>query len=113
MDVKNEAEQHIFWKHGKGNLSFWHDNWTNKGALSNIVQQGNKPMKIKVSNFINQNQWNLSKLNFVLPANIVSEVQDIKFDLQSVDYPIWLPDQSGLFSSKSAWQKSGSPGLVF
>ncbi|KAG5610509.1 hypothetical protein H5410_021790 [Solanum commersonii] len=53
-----------------------------------------------VFDFINQNQWNLTKLNFVLPANIISEVKHINFDLHNVDYHILLLDHSGLFSSK-------------
>lgn len=85
MDIKSEAEQHIFWKLGNGNLSFWYDNWANKGALANIFQQGSKPMKIKVSNFINQNQWNIEKLKSVLPDNIVNEVKDINFDLKELN----------------------------
>lgn len=51
MDTIKDCEQHILWKVGKGDLSFWWDNWSNKGALENVIHQWVKPKKVKVFEF--------------------------------------------------------------
>lgn len=103
MDAKNECEQHILWKVGKGNLSFWWDNWSNKGALANILHQRNKSKKVRVFEFFSNSQWNLDKLHANLPANLIPHILSIKLSTDKKDQPVWTPDHTRVFSSKPAW----------
>lgn len=103
MDARTECEKHIFWKIGKGDVSFWWDNWTNKGALANLIEQSSRAKKILVSDFIVHNTWNLDKLNDLLPPNLVTHIQTINISPENEDYSIWTADPSGSFSIKSAW----------
>ncbi|KAH0711931.1 hypothetical protein KY289_007890 [Solanum tuberosum] len=92
MDARNDCEHNIFWKVGNGNLSFWWDNWTNRGALAGLIECDNHPKSIKVSDFIAHNQWNTGKLHEYLPSDFVTHILSI-----------WTSDHTGSFSTKSAW----------
>lgn len=112
MDARNDCEHNILWKVGNGNLSFWWDNWTNIGALAMLVDQSTHSKNTKVSDFINSNHWNTSKLHEILPSDLVVHILTIKIFVGNQDHAVWTPEHTGSFSSKSAWnalrQSNGS-----
>jgi len=112
MDARNDCEHNILWKVGNGNLSFWWDNWTNIGALAMLVDQSTHSKNTKVSDFINSNHWNTSKLHEILPSDLVVHILTIKIFAGNQDHAVWTPEHTGSFSSKSAWnalrQSNGS-----
>ena len=81
MDARNDCEQN-------GNLSFWWDNWTNRGALSMLVDQNTHSKNIKVSDFINSNHWNTSKLYEILPSGLVVHILTIKIFAGNQDHAV-------------------------
>lgn len=104
MEAKTNFEQHILWKIGYGNISFWWDNQLGIGPLARQVPQGYRSKKITVSLFINSNRWKEQELRKILPDHNVYQILNITIEPNREDYPIWLADENGEFSCKSAWK---------
>ncbi|XP_070050523.1 uncharacterized protein [Nicotiana tomentosiformis] len=104
MDSKKNAEMFIFCKIGRGDVSFWWNNWTGLGALANIVPGGRTSKNTKVHEFIHEGAWMRDKLMGKVSESIVNTIQKIKINVDKRDYPIWLLKNIGEFICKSAWQ---------
>lgn len=104
MDSKKNAEMSIFCKIGRGDVSFWWDNWTVLGALANIVPGGRTSKNTKVQEFIHEGAWMRDKLMGKVSESTVNTIQKIKINVDKRDYPIWLLEKTGEFTCKSAWQ---------
>ncbi|KAK4721274.1 hypothetical protein R3W88_011507 [Solanum pinnatisectum] len=102
MDSKEKVKPLILWKVGKGDVSFWWDNWTNLGPLANLVQNQRTPKKT-LKDFYRNNSWNIVKLKRILTHNVINSIVTIKFNNSKQDLSIWTPDSTGNFNSKSAW----------
>ncbi|XP_019266683.1 PREDICTED: uncharacterized protein LOC109244105 [Nicotiana attenuata] len=103
MDIKKDVEPAIFWKIGRGQISFWWDNWTGLGALANLVHAIRTPKNTLVKDFIQAGSWRREKLLEVLPLNVVNVVQEVDINELRNDCPYWMPENSGVFTCKSAW----------
>lgn len=57
-----------------------------------------------VKDFIVNGSWNQTKLMRYLPQNLISAILNIDFNSDRSDTPIWIPDQLGIYTCKSAWQ---------
>ncbi|XP_070036600.1 uncharacterized protein [Nicotiana tomentosiformis] len=87
MDNKEDAEKFILWKIGKGNVSFWWDNWTGRGALAKLRQLPNASRHTKVLNFIEEGRRNVTKLKEVLPDSFISNILKIEIYGCNEDLP--------------------------
>ncbi|XP_059289936.1 uncharacterized protein LOC132043485 [Lycium ferocissimum] len=104
VEIRRYCEHNINWKVGKGNLSFWWDNWTGKGPLAQLIHQGYKSKKIKVSDYIMDGKWNTDKLLNLVPNSMIMDIKNIKIYNDGIDFPTWTPDHNGIFTCKSAWK---------
>lgn len=84
MNVKLQVEQFILWKTGKGNVSFWQDNQTTKGALANLINFNNAPRNAKIYDFFNDTGWNIPKIR-ELPNYLSNDIKDIQIHLNKDD----------------------------
>lgn len=104
LKIRDKAEENIRWEIQKGNYTFWWDNWTGKGALANILQGSGRSSKVQVKYFIINGEWNIVKLNNVLPVHIMDSVAQLDIgDQNEDDFPVWTTSNDGRFSSNSAW----------
>lgn len=46
--IKEDMDQRILWKVGRGEVSLWYDNWTKLGALWKFLPEDRKPSNIKL-----------------------------------------------------------------
>ena len=89
------------------NLSFWFDNWTQKGPLRQLVQ-GPLPRGVaewKVKDIASVEGWSWDSIPFVIPQDIKMEIQATPYALaaSSKDRLMWKDSQSGNFDMKSAY----------
>lgn len=68
MNVKNIAKPNMIWN-STASCNFEWDNWTGKGALANLCPNVSTPTKTLVSDFIDDLQWNVNKLEVVFPSH--------------------------------------------
>lgn len=101
MEIKEETEKYILWKIGKGNLSFWWDNWTGQGALANLGVNYPTPKGTKVQQFIRSKKWDVTRLQAIIPHRLVRIIRKIKIHPMDDDRPVWTLEQSGKFSCNS------------
>lgn len=95
---------HISWKIQNGSSRFWWDNWTRKRPLAYLSQGTRKSAKTQVNNFIHNGQWDINRLNQVLPSHIPDFIMNIDIDnCLEDDFPVWSISDDGQFSNKSAW----------
>lgn len=55
--LKYEVEQNILWRVGRGNSSFWYDNWTNFGPLSSSLSEDVGYDNTKVNEVYRDGVW--------------------------------------------------------
>ncbi|XP_060171020.1 uncharacterized protein LOC132602004 [Lycium barbarum] len=102
-DIRARCEQHVLWKVGQGNLSFWWDNWTGLGPIAYLLPTEYRAKRVRVSEFIYDGKWNTLTLSNLLPDHIWQHIAKIGIEPDKDDYPVWLPDPSGRFTCKFAW----------
>ncbi|KAL2248543.1 UNVERIFIED_CONTAM: putative ribonuclease H protein [Sesamum indicum] len=99
---RKEADKQIFWSLGKGHISFWFDNWIGEKPLFEIMpdfEWNTTP----VNNYWENNSWNVAKLREVLTADMVHQICQIPFDVDTSDTPLWKLSGDGIFSMKATW----------
>ncbi|PHT75383.1 hypothetical protein T459_18905 [Capsicum annuum] len=85
MNIKDKCETHMIWKIGKGNLSFWWNNWSGKGSIAKHLHLVHKSKNTKVAEFIREGKWDESHLRLELPANIVDDIMKIQIHKDQYD----------------------------
>ncbi|XP_070035134.1 uncharacterized protein [Nicotiana tomentosiformis] len=104
LKTRSKAEMHISWKIQNGSSSFWWDNWTGKGPLAYMSQGTRKSTKTQVNSFIYNGQWDINRLNQVLPSHIPDFIMNIDIgNCLEEDFPVWSISDDGQFSIKSSW----------
>ncbi|XP_019260384.1 PREDICTED: uncharacterized protein LOC109238391 [Nicotiana attenuata] len=128
LKTRRKVEVHIKWSIQNGSSSFWWDNWTSDGPLAHQVQGIRKSPKTQVKDFLTNGQWDINRLNQVLPSHITDFICriDIGNDAED-DFPIWTLSDDGnvpqvesmqhVFveseAAKHIWKNIGSPlGIV-
>ncbi|XP_059281358.1 uncharacterized protein LOC132035056 [Lycium ferocissimum] len=66
IQARELIEHQIWWQLGMGNSQFWFDNWTGMGALYFIVEGFDESIQ-NVSDVVENGNWNMTKLNSLLP----------------------------------------------
>ncbi|XP_070046502.1 uncharacterized protein [Nicotiana tomentosiformis] len=103
--VRKIAEQHMVWHINEGNSIFWWDNWTCKGPLANLTPGTYKNPKILVREFIQNGEWNINKLQDILPSSIVQHIKKIEIGNYSLpDKIYWDLSLNGRYSNKTTTQ---------
>lgn len=90
------------------NLNFWHDNWTHKGPIRQLIQCP-LPMGVsdwKVKDIASIGGWNWELIPFDVPQELKLEIQAIPYALaaRSMDRIAWKDSLRGGFNMKSAYQ---------
>ncbi|XP_019197385.1 PREDICTED: uncharacterized protein LOC109191256 [Ipomoea nil] len=99
VEARENMEKEIEWRLGKGELSFWWDNWNGKGAITtrhNI--RGKTKSKDLVKDFWLGNRWKEESLQ----EPVRRDIRGLSLRQNVEDTPIWLPDKSCGFSLASA-----------
>nr|XP_009778851.1 PREDICTED: uncharacterized protein LOC104228141 [Nicotiana sylvestris] len=73
-DIKYELEQNIIWLPGKGDVSFWYDNWTGPGPLYIHLPANAKPKDVKIKEVLTQGSWQLDSMGIEVPESVRDEV---------------------------------------
>lgn len=78
-ELKLKVEDKIWWKIGKGEISFWFDNWSNLGPLYTMLDDVNVCQNIKVNEVLRHGKWDWNSLEHQLPDNVKKTIisQDI------------------------------------
>ncbi|XP_070048978.1 uncharacterized protein [Nicotiana tomentosiformis] len=106
LEVKDQAEENILWNINNGDTNFWWDNWTGKGALAKIHPSPARSHRKRVSDYITQGTWNMTKLSEVLPVTMVNHILTVPIGKhEHEDYHIWAKSEDGKFSTKSVYHK--------
>lgn len=103
MNIKSKVYHLILWRINKGNSDFW---WDNRSGLEKLAQFGGASTSVKgqINNYINDTEWNTTKLQHVFLGNVVSQILKITINSSNLeDRPIWTATTYGKFSCKSAW----------
>ncbi|XP_020599702.1 uncharacterized protein LOC110039090 [Phalaenopsis equestris] len=87
LNIRQTAENLFIWDLGKGDISFWIDNWCPKDWLSPISSVPNTDLK--VAECWEDEDWSLLKLSNILQANSVTKITSIKIDRSKPDKIIW------------------------
>lgn len=90
------------WKIGKGDASFWWDNWTNLAPIAKLSQNQRTPEKTMVKDLCNDDTWIIAKLRRILPQNVINSIITIQFKPERQHLPIRNPELTRKFISKSA-----------
>ncbi|KAK6777637.1 hypothetical protein RDI58_024355 [Solanum bulbocastanum] len=105
MRNKHKVEKLIQWNLKSGSCSFWWDNWLGVGPLAYFTTASNRFNNDKVSDFIENGQWNMSKMVQLAPQNHIHSILSTQLQLQQdkPDQAVWNLNTNGLFSVTSAW----------
>lgn len=76
--MRDKVEKYICWKVNSGKCYLWWDDWTLQGSLYSLANLPNKP-SLKVNIFLQGRDWDLDRLNFIIPGNILNIVKNIHF----------------------------------
>ncbi|KAF6160104.1 hypothetical protein GIB67_018884, partial [Kingdonia uniflora] len=91
------------WSLGKGEMSFWFDNWTGEGRFSELLNL-ECMQQIKVKNaVVNNNNCNWQQLEHDIPTHWKQTLSHKFFLNEDDDAPLWGPSEKGDFTIKSAW----------
>ena len=91
------------WIVREGNLSFWYDNWDDRGPLCAIHPVIGHPL-LKIKECHLDNGWDFSLLERLVGYQQASHLwQLLARSKEGNDVLIWLKDNNGNFSTKSAW----------
>nr|XP_033509671.1 uncharacterized protein LOC117274475 [Nicotiana tomentosiformis] len=80
-----------------------------KGALAKIHPCPARSHRKRVSDYITQGTWNMTKLSEVLPVTMVNHILTVPIGKhEHEDYPIWAKTEDGKFSTKTVYQKESN-----
>ncbi|KAG6516738.1 hypothetical protein ZIOFF_027212 [Zingiber officinale] len=99
IKIRSIVENQIGWTVGGGRVRFWYDEWLDRGLLFKPCVLAGNPDAL-VSDFIEEQDWNLNKVRVVLPFSVAEEVADVAMRGGDTDM-IWKLSSDGKFSMKS------------
>lgn len=88
-------------------LYFWYEKWTSLGALYHWLPEVSEEEEIEIKQFAEEGRWRPDLLTQYLPEEIVQHITttiNLPQNVEEHDSPIWMLEQNGKFSVKSAWQ---------
>ena len=99
----------VRWTCGRdSSLNFWSDNWSNLGALRQILYgpMSREIEKLRVKDVVSTSEWDWSITSFELLDFVKQELQAMPFALSShgEDKLTWKESEHGLFNLGSAYK---------
>ncbi|KAK4707366.1 hypothetical protein R3W88_033055 [Solanum pinnatisectum] len=103
--MRNKQTNHIPWKIRSGSSSFWWDNWLRVGPLAHFTTNSNRFNNDKVTDFMEDGQWNTRKVSQLAPHEQVQKILSFQIQLQQgqQDQAVWTLNSNGIFSVSSTW----------
>ncbi|PIN17586.1 hypothetical protein CDL12_09767 [Handroanthus impetiginosus] len=101
---KEAVDTHIFWKIGSGALHFWTDHWCGDAAFNHGIDAISNTADPVANFWTTTGEWDVAKLNNVLPSELVDIVLDVPIYKDEKDHPIWKLSHNGNFTTKSVWE---------
>lgn len=91
------------WKVNEGDLSFWYDKFLDEGPLYDLEHQI-EFLENRIKELLINDIWDIGKLQDMVGPQLVTKIMETTRNLSNKkDVLIWLPNKSGSFSTKSAW----------
>lgn len=101
LQIREVAEQNLWWLVRSGQCNFWFDNWLGSGPLCQRLQSVSNHL---VADFVVSGQWNLQLLRHWVPNDIVLEIITKLAPTGSTDdSAVWALTESGDFSIASSY----------
>ncbi|XP_042959541.1 uncharacterized protein LOC122294687 [Carya illinoinensis] len=93
------------WKVREGNISLWFDNFLPGGPISEMISQVEEP-NTRLKDLLDKNRWEDERIQRLMDRQTANEVIQLVGKLKDEkDVLVWLPEKSGTFSTKSAWNE--------
>lgn len=94
---------------GRGEVSFWYDNWSSLGPLFMEIDNNESLSHILLKEVFINGRWEWDKLETQLDNNMKSRIMElhISLDEQKKDKAVWTPTTDGKFTVGSAWDICG------
>nr|XP_027109299.1 uncharacterized protein LOC113729174 [Coffea arabica] len=106
LQIREVAEQNLWWEMRSGQCNFWFDNWMGSGPLCQRLQSVSDHL---VRDFVLNGRWNQQLLRLWVPDDIVSEIITKVAPVGSADdRAVWALTESGDFSIASTYVLLGS-----
>ncbi|CDP11040.1 unnamed protein product [Coffea canephora] len=106
LQIREVAEQNLWWEMRAGQCNFWFDNWMGSGPLCQRLQSVSDHL---VRDFVLNGRWNQQLLRLWVPDDIVSEIVTKVAPVGSADdRAVWALTESGDFSISSTYELLGS-----
>ena len=108
MKCKELIRQGMIWIVGDGKMiSYWFDNWFENKCLSDLLNLDPDEIinpDMKVCEFIQNQQWNVSKLDqYISRGDIIQKIIGVPLPITAIsDSYCWGLSASGKFTAKSA-----------
>ncbi|XP_020680467.2 uncharacterized protein LOC110098095 [Dendrobium catenatum] len=109
--IKWEAENYIQWGIGIGEVAFSQYNWLGTGSIDNYLNT-HTIVNTRVNEFFYNGEWNIPKLQEVVPFDIVEKIIQIPLQLQVKDKILFMLSSSGNFFLKRIWDETRIKGEV-
>lgn len=95
----------MIWQVNSGSCIFWWDNWTGKGPIAATIPNTPKSTKSLVKYYTQNVEWNLEKLEELLPNHLVKHIETIDVGRQNLqDKVYWDLIDNEKYNNKSAWK---------
>ncbi|KAL2503882.1 Uncharacterized protein Adt_19503 [Abeliophyllum distichum] len=101
--IGQQAETHIAWQLGRGQIFFWHDCWMGESTLADQHPHLTHS-SIQVRELFDDTGWNISRLLQLVPYIILEQIGDIPITAEVQDQIMWKDTSDGRFATKSSWQ---------
>ncbi|XP_060216649.1 uncharacterized protein LOC132644109 [Lycium barbarum] len=116
IEARDNIEQVIWWETKSGTTNIWFDNWTKLGALHYVLPDIPVDESMEdVKDLIGGNEWNVSRLQQLFPADVVEYILE-DLELREIsdqwDKPWWMMTSTGKFTVSSAWDLLRQRGHV-
>ncbi|KAG5619789.1 hypothetical protein H5410_005007, partial [Solanum commersonii] len=79
--ARDKAEVNMKWIIQNGSSSFWWDNWTGFGAIAKYCPNQSHSIRIRVHNFINNQEWDIQRLQQFLPMWLPQHITTLKIGI--------------------------------
>ncbi|KAI0519264.1 hypothetical protein KFK09_006706 [Dendrobium nobile] len=97
-----EAEQFVQWGLGKGDISFWQDNWLGNGSIDSMLNT-HTLINTKVSSLLVNGNWNIIELGNLVPLELFNQIISIPLQLNAKDCIIFNISTNGQFKLNLVW----------
>ncbi|XP_042009092.1 uncharacterized protein LOC121757643 [Salvia splendens] len=108
MRTRHQANPHIRWVVGKGEIYFWDDIWVGDSTLRSLTFDDRGNHTSRVEEFLRDGEWNEAKLQQLhdqagLPQQVISQILDTPVIAGEPDTPRWSLSSLREFTLATTW----------